>query len=475
MKFIDFFAGVGGMRMGLERSGHTCVGFCEWEKFARQSYKAIYNTEGGWENHDIRTVNANELPRAELWCFGFPCQDISVAGKMQGILKGERSNLFFEIIRLLRETAQENRPKFLLAENVKNLLSVGRGWDFARCISALGEVGYDVEWQLFNTKYSYRLETKDGIRIVRGIPQNRERVFMLGRLVGATGGRKIFPIQRADKEDFVKLSQIGHQKEGCTHSQKYRVYDTNGLAPSMCAGMGEGGNTQPMVIEDELKMKRLGNVYGDQFGTGFGGNVWAKEGLAPTLKTTSAASQQFVIADEPIKRLGSYRPSGHNATSVVDSSGIAPTVMENHGQVTATIVKDEPEVIGGVGEPNEFGKQFRQGNRIYSAEAVSPALQTNNGNASGGSVLIEHPTVYGSTQEHAAIKKDGVCPTLCSQMGTSGGNTPMVEVRAVLTPDREEKRQNGRRMKDDGEPMFTLTSQDRHGVAINEDSSNTLF
>ena len=73
MKFIDFFAGIGGIRLGLEQAGHECVGFCEWDKFARTAYKAMYDTEGEWECHDIRTASSMELPRADLWCFGFPC------------------------------------------------------------------------------------------------------------------------------------------------------------------------------------------------------------------------------------------------------------------------------------------------------------------------------------------------------------------------------------------------------------------
>lgn len=72
MKFIDLFSGIGGIRLGLEQAGHKCVGWCEWDKYARQSYKAMYDCDGRWESHDIRTVTTAELPRADLWCFGFP-------------------------------------------------------------------------------------------------------------------------------------------------------------------------------------------------------------------------------------------------------------------------------------------------------------------------------------------------------------------------------------------------------------------
>ena len=80
MQFVDFFAGIGGIRLGLEQAGHKCVGFCEFDKYARTAYKAMYDTEGEWESHDVRATKPYDVPAADLWCFGFPCQDISVAG-----------------------------------------------------------------------------------------------------------------------------------------------------------------------------------------------------------------------------------------------------------------------------------------------------------------------------------------------------------------------------------------------------------
>lgn len=73
MNFVDFFAGIGGIRLGLEQAGHKCVGFCEFDKYARMAYKAMYDTEGEWENHDVRTVKPYDVPNADLWSFGFPC------------------------------------------------------------------------------------------------------------------------------------------------------------------------------------------------------------------------------------------------------------------------------------------------------------------------------------------------------------------------------------------------------------------
>ena len=224
MKFIDFFAGIGGIRLGLEQAGHECVGFCEWDKFARTAYKAMYDTEGEWECHDVRTASSMELPKADLWCFGFPCQDISVAGKQKGLQEGERSGLFYEVMRLLAGLRQEDRPKWILVENVKNLLSIGGGFDFARLLVEVGGYGYStIEWQLINSK-DY------------GVPQNRERVFIVGHH-GNGSGRKVFPISPADGENPCELRQINNP----VHSTN-RVYEAeNGLAKTLKGSCGGGG------------------------------------------------------------------------------------------------------------------------------------------------------------------------------------------------------------------------------------------
>lgn len=126
MKFIDFFSGIGGFHTGLERVGMECIGWCEFDKFAQASYRAMYDTDNLWFGDDVTKVKGKDLPKADLWTFGFPCQDISIAGNQKGIKKGTRSGLFYEIMRLLDE-CEENKPKWLMCENVKNLLSIDGG------------------------------------------------------------------------------------------------------------------------------------------------------------------------------------------------------------------------------------------------------------------------------------------------------------------------------------------------------------
>lgn len=180
MKFIDLFAGIGGFRMGLEKSGHECVGWCENDKFAQKSYRAIYNTKGEWFHDDIRTVNPGELPDAEMFCGGFPCQSFSVAGNRGGT-EDERGNLFFEIIRL----AQAREPKYLFLENVPGLLRSDQGKDFLIFLDTLDELGYEFEWQVLNSRHF-------------GVPQHRERVYIIGHFGGITRF-PIFPFREYDR------------------------------------------------------------------------------------------------------------------------------------------------------------------------------------------------------------------------------------------------------------------------------------
>ena len=178
MKFLDLFAGIGGFRLGMERAGHECIGFCEIDKFARASYKAIHDTTGEIELHDITTVSDDfirSIGNVDAICGGFPCQAFSIAGKRQGF-EDTRGTLFFQIARF----ASILKPRYLFLENVKGLLHHDGGATFGTILETLEELGYDVEWQVLNSKHF-------------GVPQNRERVFIVGHSRG-TSGRKIFPI-----------------------------------------------------------------------------------------------------------------------------------------------------------------------------------------------------------------------------------------------------------------------------------------
>lgn len=366
MKFIDFFAGIGGFRKGMELAGHECAGFCEFDKFATASYISMHllteeqrkeleklpikqrqkeilkekYRNGEWYANDIRRVYAGDIPKSDCWCFGFPCQDISIAGKQAGF-QGNRSSLFFRVMYLVGQLKEEDKPTYLFIENVKNLLSVNGGWDFARLLIEMDAGGYDAEWQVLNSKDF-------------GVPQNRERCFVIGHLRGRSTS-KIFPIEGTDGENSVSLNLFGCLNG--RNSQRDRVYSDVGLAPTISTK--PGGNTEPKV-----------SILFDTSYIGQDGKARVYENICPTLTSRD------------------YK---------------------------------EPRSVGVVCNVNPSGKGMN-GN-VYDFNGLNPTLTTNKGE--GNKIAIP-----------------------------------------VLTPDRAEKRQNGRRFKGDGEPMFTLTGQDRHGVAV---------
>lgn len=214
MKFIDFFAGIGGFHSGLEKAGMKCIGWCEFDKFAQKSYRAMYDTTNLWFGEDVTRVKGSELPKADLWTFGFPCQDVSIAGKKKGLKEGIRSGLFYEMMRLLDE-CKENKPEWIMCENVKNLLSIDNGIGFLEVVGEMAERGYAVEWKVYNSK-DY------------GVPQNRERVYIVGHY-GELPGQSLLPIRR---ESTTTLREIvgGRQAE--------RVYDGNKISRTL---IGQGG------------------------------------------------------------------------------------------------------------------------------------------------------------------------------------------------------------------------------------------
>ena len=163
IKFFDMFAGIGGFRSGLESiGGFECVGYCEIDKYAKQAYEAMYDTGGELYFDDARKIVPEQLPDFDLLVGGFPCQSFSIAGARKGF-DDTRGTLFFEIARI----AAVKKPKYLFLENVPGLLNHDSGRTFETILRTLDELGYDVCWQVLNSKNF-------------GVPQSRNRVFIIG-------------------------------------------------------------------------------------------------------------------------------------------------------------------------------------------------------------------------------------------------------------------------------------------------------
>lgn len=265
MKFIDLFAGIGGFRMGMERAGHECVGYVEIDKYARKSYEAIYDTEGEWTKHDITKVTDEEWRqfrgKVDVICGGFPCQSFSIAGKRRGFADETRGTLFFEVAR----AAKQIQPSYLFLENVKGLLNHDKGRTFRTILATLDEYGYDAEWQLCNSKNF-------------GVPQNRERVIIIGHLRGASTREIFFDAgQDGQATSTNEIKVIGNTSE--TGYGSHDVLDPTGLSTTLMSRDYKGPK--------QVAVKQVGSLYDTK---SFGGNpqrgrVYDASGISPTLNT----------------------------------------------------------------------------------------------------------------------------------------------------------------------------------------------
>ena len=372
MKFLDLFAGIGGFRFGMESAGHECVGFCEIDKFARASYKAIHNTEGEIELHDITTVSDDTIRgigHIDVICGGFPCQAFSIAGHRRGF-EDTRGTLFFEIARF----ASILNPKLLFLENVKGLLNHDKGNTFKTIIGALDELGYDVEWQVLNSKNF-------------GVPQNRERVFIIGHLRGERT-RNVFPIGRESEQSDRQQSKIeivGNTKNpnGTSQGTGSVVYDSNGLIGTLCA-------------RDYKETKQV-----------------AIPVLTPDRAEKRQNGRRFKTDGEPMFTL---------------------TAQDRHGVVVENKVKQ----VGNLIDTESFGGNPHRG-RVYDISGISPCLNCMGGGGLEPKIRVKEATKQGYAEAEIGDSVNLSHPNSKTRRGRVGkqiANTLLTgESQGVIEPD----------------------------------------
>lgn len=212
--YLDLFSGTGGFAKGLLDAGFSFKKhyFSEIDKFSVGNYQ--YNFKDAQNLGDITKVKGKQILRPNIITFGSPCQDISIAGKRKG-LKGKRSRLFFEAIRIIREC----RPDVFIFENVKGLFSSNEGKDFEVILQTIADIGlYDCQWQLLNTSWF--------------LPQNRERVYLVGRLRG-TAQHQIFPFGESNQGDQTINKKTSKGKN---------------ISPTIDTKVGESTHRSPYVL-----------------------------------------------------------------------------------------------------------------------------------------------------------------------------------------------------------------------------------
>lgn len=367
-KYASLFSGIGGFETALNALGGECVFASEIDKYARQSYKALYGHE---PSGDITKIEAEDVPDHDILVGGFPCQAFSLAGKRGGF-EDTRGTLIYDVVRI----AFVKQPSVLLLENVKGLVSHDKGKTLDTIVKIINDAGYRVDFQVLNSKYF-------------GVPQNRERIFIV-----------------CIREDLIANEDWVIKGSNVVAKGKKRISQYDGVKT---------------------------------FNFDYPTNDTIQNKLSDFLLTS--VDEKFYLDEEKTEKL----------------------VKQMEERNNKAIKESSPNKVAGL-----YGKS--QAGSVYDTGGVSPTLDT----AAGG---YREPIItesIGHTMNRNELKEQtDVSHCLMARDYKGLGNQDMTgvveqECRAVLTPDRTNKSQNGRQIKDVEEPMFTLTAQDQHGVAEND-------
>ena len=449
IKVLSLFSGIGAFERACCRIGldWELVNYCEIDRWASLSYSMVNQCSESLNLRDVRTVTAETVRdrQLDLITYGFPCQDISIAGKQQGFVNdsGEstRSGLFFEALRIIKEL----RPRYAIAENVKALTSTKFKNEFATVLSSLEEAGYKNYWRVLNAK-DY------------GIPQNRERVFIVSIRRDVDEGDFQFPekeplmlrlrdmlepAESVDEKYYLSTEREGVRKLIAELESRYRINSSTavcvasrGRNPANPSDRTTGSpteqrlepnsdgctNTLTTVQKDNLLLVaepgiiQVGNIVDNPNRDSQRGRIYDPSGLAPTLNTVGGGGLEAKIVID-----GLTRDTQKQKARVFNPSGLAASLI-------ATDYKEPPQisVIGQLkgGEKGRVVDRDGIGYTLTATEYKDP-------------LKIAEPVIVGSMQAHAAVKTDGICPTLTEAMGMGGGQVPVhtygVRIRK-LTP-----------------------------------------
>ncbi len=342
----------------------------------------MYNTDGEWTAEDINKVTDEEWRKfngtVELIAGGFPCQSFSIAGKREGFLNQTKGTLFFEVARAVKQI----KPRFVFLENVKGLLNHDKGNTFRTILNTFDELGYDVEWRICNSKDF-------------GVPQNRERVYIIGHLRG-NSGREVFPFFGENGEiNQSIIKQIGNVSTGKmleNNSQSGRVYSLDSLAPTISAAMGMGGGRVPLI--NPANVKQVGNI---SESNSFGGNphtgrVYSDDGLSTTLNTMQGGGLEPKVAIPVLTpdRVNK-RQNGRRFKNDGDPS-FTLTAQDKHG----VVVKNNIEEYARKVTKKEFGvTETKDGSyRVHKKDVRKSGIQGldfTNPKGISGTLTTNHP------------------------------------------------------------------------------------
>jgi DNA (cytosine-5)-methyltransferase 1 len=422
LTFGSLFAGVGGFDMGFEQAGWDCKFQVEWDKNCQQILNKHWPDVPKWL--DVSDVNGAEIPPVDCIIFGSPCQDLSVAGKRAG-LEGERSGLFHEAVRIIKEMRDATNgtfPRWTVWENVAGALSSNNGRDFGTVINEMAKAGAHLqEYALLDAQHF-------------GIPQRRRRVFLVSCFDPATADRcpdPLLPVTESVRGDSKKGKQKGKEPAS-------QVAESFGSDGQWAAGSTEGGD----ILRTSVTSK------------------WHKGSAGPS----GSEYYNMVVEDQPILIDRAAFNQGKNAA-------YEPYISDD--PVTPSLVARGPHAV--------FTKSRRAqsttDDETWVHGEVNPTLNSFDvGDTRATTAIIEPVLFENSYRDGARIANDGVTQTLSAKMGTGGGNTPMIAI--PIQDGREiEKHQNGFGVSTDGEPSYTLDQTGAQAVAysVREDAKANTF
>ena len=346
MKVLSLFSGIGAFEKALANLNvpHELVGYCEIDKYASKSYSAIHGVPESMNLGDITKVDEKQLPKdIDLITYGFPCQDISIAGKQKGLIDEEgkqtRSGLFFEALRIIDET----QPRVAIAENVKNLTGKRFAEQFKKVLDSLEQAGYNNYWKVLNLKDF-------------GIPQNRERVFIVSIRKDIDNGTFTFP------NGFPLKLRLKDMLEAEVDEKYYLSKKMVDYVTADVEGCGFGGDINPEIARTltstMTKMHHAGidNYVSDAMVRQIGnccltktrdnpnqGRIYDTDGLSPALNCMGGGNRQpFVVensTDATIMKIGKLNSSQDGV--VVSPDGISPCHTADRGNAPKVLVHCE--------------------------------------------------------------------------------------------------------------------------------------
>lgn len=512
-RYVELFSGIGGFRTALDELGGQCVMASEIDSYAMKAYQALFG--GAPElRGDVTEIDAEDVPDHDLLVGGFPCQSFSVAGHRRGFAD-TRGTLFFDIVRI----ASHKRPKLLLLENVKGLLNHDGGHTFDTMALVLNDIGYTIDFTVLNSKFYGVPQNRERVIIVASRDAPHENWEPVGTDVVAKTKRRIaelgvktfnfdWPLNDcvttrlrdvletnvaanyylSDEKTAVLLKQLGdrisqepfivHNVYGGFNESKPRIFEEE--APTIRTAAGGGhipSVVEPYIIDDQGRTTRS----------------LTPSDLAPSLRAQSHGNEPKLVEPfiiDPRQHIDARSGKGArvywdtvptiNATehkepklvaeiAVVNSYG---TLIERQDDVSTAIDANYYKGLDNHGQRThvlEQGCSLRT--RAYCGQAQQLEVRTDGISNTVTSVTKDAMVLTPEAVPEWVPKPDDINLSLRGggrNSFTAKHNHEYIaeEVRAVLTPDYVNKAQNGQRFKADGEPMFTLTTQDRHGVAM---------